>query len=154
MVLIMDLTVPGTIILPGIIFITLMRCPLAVIMEADIMAAGMAVAITAAVVASNTQLIPAPISRPVVFNVNSYSNSNRPAARTYSNSSYYNNSQRYNNGNSGSGNRSYYNNNSNNNARSTYTPSSSNSGNNNNNSPARSYTPSSSGSSSSGGQQW
>jgi hypothetical protein len=89
-----------------------------------------------------------PISRPRVFNVNSYSNSNRPAARTYSNGSYYNNNQRYNNGNSGSGNRNYYNNNnSNNNSRSTYTPSSSNS---NNSSPARSYTPSSSGSSSSG----
>ena len=89
----------------------------------------------------------APISRPVVFNVNSYSN-NRPAARTYSPSNYYNNGQRYNNGNSTNNNRSYYNN-GNNNARSTYTPSN-NSSNNNNYTPSRSYTPSSSGSSSSG----
>ena len=89
----------------------------------------------------------APISRPVVFNVNSYSN-NRPAARTYTPSSYYNNGQRYNNGNSTNNNRSYYNN-SNNNARSTYTPST-NSNNNNTYTPSRSYTPSSSGGSSGG----
>jgi len=93
----------------------------------------------------------APISRPRVFNVNSYSNSNRNAGRPYSNGSNYNNTQRYNNGNS-SGNRSYYNNSNGSNNRSMYTPS--NSGNssnsNSNNSPSRSYTPSSSGSSSSG----
>jgi len=89
----------------------------------------------------------APISRPRVFNVNSYSNNNRTGARTYSNGSYYNNSQqRYNNGNS-SGNRTYYNNTNNSNNRSMYTPSNSS---NNNSSPSRSYTPSSSGGSSSG----
>ena len=96
---------------------------------------------TGAVVYSNYR---APISRPVTFNVNSYSNGTRSAARSYSpNSSYYNNSQRYNNGNSNSnGNRSYYNS-SNNNARS-YSPANSNSS-NNNYTPSRSYTPSSSG---------
>ncbi|HTL06652.1 MAG TPA: hypothetical protein VL307_00300 [Chitinophagaceae bacterium] len=91
----------------------------------------------------------APITRPRVFNVNSYSNTNRSGNRTYSNSYYNNNSQRYNNGNSGSGNRSYYDNSGNNNSnnRSMYTPS--NSG--NSNTPSRSYTPSSGGSSGGGG---
>jgi hypothetical protein len=95
--------------------------------------------------------------RPRVFNVNSYTNSSRPAgSRTYTNSNYYNNNNRYNNtnGNRSSNNNSYYNN-SNNNARS-YTPSNSNSNSSSNNTytPSRSYTPSSGGgggSSSSGG---
>lgn len=88
----------------------------------------------------------APISRPVTFNVNSYSpNSNRSGSRNLPNT-YYNNGQRYNNGNTlNNGNRSYYNNNSNNGNRS-YTPANTNS-NNNTYTPSRSYTPSSGGSS-------
>jgi hypothetical protein len=91
-----------------------------------------------------------PISRPLSFNVASYTNSNRPVSRNYLNGSY-NNSNRYNNNNSNGGrtNNTYYNNN-NNGGRSTYTPS-----NSNNNSytpaPSRSYTPSSSGTSGGGG---
>ncbi|MEO5683809.1 MAG: hypothetical protein ABIQ88_14285 [Chitinophagaceae bacterium] len=84
----------------------------------------------------------APISRPVVFNVNSYSNGTRAAARP-SSGNYYNNNQRYNNGGSY---RTINNSNSNNNHPS-YSPSNSNS---NTNTPSRSYTPSNSGSSSSG----
>jgi hypothetical protein len=90
----------------------------------------------------------APISRPRVFNVNSYTNSNRPAARTYTNGNYYNNSNGNTNRSSNNSN-SYYNNT--NNGRSTYTPSNSNTNSNSNNTytPSRSYTPASSGSSSS-----
>ncbi len=87
-----------------------------------------------------------PISRPRTFNLSSYTNSNRPAARTYNTTnSYYNNAnQRYNNSNSSNArsNNSYYN--TNNNARSTYSPGNSNSG-NSNSTPARSYTPAPSG---------
>ncbi|GAC1449006.1 MAG: hypothetical protein NVSMB7_10930 [Chitinophagaceae bacterium] len=91
-----------------------------------------------------------PISIPRVFNVNNYSNNNRPAGRTYLNGSYYNSNQRYNNynGNNNRTNNTYYNNT--NNGRSMYTPSNSNS--NNSYTPSRSYTPSApSGGSSSGG---
>jgi len=98
----------------------------------------------------------APISRPVVFNVNSYSGNNRAGARSYTPSSYYNNPQRYNNGNGANNNRSYYNNgnsNSNNSRNNSYTPANntgSSNNSNNNYTPSRSYTPSSSGSSSGG----
>lgn len=94
----------------------------------------------------------APPSRPVVFNVRSYSNSasnNRPVSRNYTGSN--SNFQRYNNTNTGNGNRTYYNNNSGSGNRSIYTPSNNNSGSNSTYTPSRSYTPSSSGSSSSGG---
>ncbi len=92
----------------------------------------------------------APISRPVAFNVNSYSNGNKTNSRAYlnnSNYSNYNNSNRYNNNNANSGGRNstYYNNNNSSNGRNSYTPSNSN---NNSYTPSRSYTPSSSGSSS------
>ncbi len=99
----------------------------------------------------------APPSRPVVFDVRSYSNNgsnNRPVSRNYSNTSTNSGFPRYNNTNSGNGNRTYYNNNSNSGSgnRSIYTPSNNNSGNNSTYTPSRSYTPSSSsGSSSSGG---
>ncbi len=91
-----------------------------------------------------------PISRPRVFNVNSYTTNKSARSYTPVNGSYYNNSNGNNNRYNNSNNNSYYNNSNNNNNRSTYTPS-----NNNNNSytPTRSYTPSSGGggSSSSGG---
>jgi hypothetical protein len=93
----------------------------------------------------------APISRPVVFNVNSYNGNNtRPVSRNYTGNSstgnsYYNNTnQRYNNNNSGNSNRSYYNNNSSSNHPANTGSSSSN----NTYTPSRSYTPSSTPSSS------
>jgi hypothetical protein len=89
-----------------------------------------------------------PVSRPVAFNINSYSNNNGRPSRTL-NGNYNNGNMRYNNSN---GNNNRYNNysnsnytNSTNHNNSSYTPSS-----NNNSTPSRSYTPSSSGSSSSG----
>ncbi|MFT3936149.1 MAG: hypothetical protein QM726_21135 [Chitinophagaceae bacterium] len=92
----------------------------------------------------------APISRPVTFNVSSYTN-NRPASRSYTPASYYNGGQRYNNANSTSsgGNRSYYNNSNSGNRSSTpsYTPAN----NNNSYTPSRSYTPSSGGGGGGGG---
>jgi hypothetical protein len=91
-----------------------------------------------------------PISRPVSFNVNSYSNTNRPAGRPYLNGSYNNSNARYNNSNGNNGRTNSYYNNNNNNGRSSYTPSNSNS-NNSSSAPSRSYAPASSGSSSSGG---
>lgn len=92
-----------------------------------------------------------PVSRPVAFNINSYSNNNGRPSRTLNGNYYNNGNMRYNNSN---GNNNRYNNYSNsnytnstnhNNSNSSYTPSS-----NNNSTPSRSYTPSSSGSSSSG----
>jgi hypothetical protein len=95
----------------------------------------------------------APISKPIAFDVRSYSNnssSNRPVSRNYTGSTGAN-VQRYNNTNAGNGNRTYYNNSSNGSGnRSSYTPSNSSSG-NSNNTPSRSYTPSSSSGSSSSG---
>jgi hypothetical protein len=94
-----------------------------------------------------------PVSRPIAFNINSYSNNsgNRPS-RTLS-GNYNNSNTRYNNSN-GSNNR--YNNYSNSNytnsvnrSNNGYSPSSNSS--NSNSTPSRSYTPSSSGSSSGGG---
>jgi hypothetical protein len=85
-----------------------------------------------------------PLSRPLTFSVNNYTNTNRPAPRNYSPGSYYNTSQRYNNSNSGGTTRSYYNNSSNN-GHPSYAPAT------NTYTPSRSYTPSSSGSSGGGG---
>ncbi|MEP6746088.1 MAG: hypothetical protein ABJB86_00095 [Bacteroidota bacterium] len=94
-------------------------------------------------------------SRPVVFNVNSYTNNaNRPVSRNYSSGNYNNSNQRYNNTNGNNRTNNTYYNNSNNNGRSTYTPANTNS-NNNSYTPSRSYTPAASsgggGGSSSGG---
>jgi hypothetical protein len=87
-----------------------------------------------------------PISRPRVFNVSNYTNSNRSTARPYLGGNYLN-SGRYNNTNAnGNRNNTYYNNT--NNGRSMYTPSNNS---NSSSAPSRSYSPSSSGGGGGGG---